>query len=181
MIHNFGEIYAQYYQRSLLFVQSYVRDRMVAEDIVSESMLKLWQTLRSQTVVCPQALLLSILKHTSLNYLKRQEMRSETLEQMSAWLASDLKYRINTLEACHPAEIYSSEISTLLSKALSDLPQQTCRIFVMRRHEALSVKAIAETLSMSPKTVEYHITKAVKALRMALKDYLPLLLALCGL
>lgn len=50
----------------------------------------------------------------------------------------------------------------------------------MSRYENLSVKEIAEELSMSPKSVEYHITRSLKALRIALKEYLPLLYLLFG-
>jgi len=46
----------------------------------------------------------------------------------------------------------------------------------MSRYEQMSVKEIAETLHLAPKSVEYHITKSLKVLRVALKDYLPLLI-----
>ena len=38
-----------------------------------------------------------------------------------------------------------------------------------------SHKEIAAALGISTKTVEFHITKALKVLRVALKDYFPLL------
>ena len=40
------------------------------------------------------------------------------------------------------------------------------------------LKEIAETLEVSPKTVDYRIQQALKQLRIDLKDYLPLLLPL---
>ena len=39
MANNFNAVYNTYYQKSFLFVQSYVHDEMVAEDIVSESLV----------------------------------------------------------------------------------------------------------------------------------------------
>jgi RNA polymerase sigma-70 factor (ECF subfamily) len=60
----FNDIYRQYYHKAILFVKSYVRDEMAAEDIVSESMINLWDILKKETVTNPQALLLSILKNT---------------------------------------------------------------------------------------------------------------------
>jgi RNA polymerase sigma-70 factor (ECF subfamily) len=149
---------------------------MAAEDIVSETMLNLWNTLEKETVEYPQALLLSMLKNAALNYLRRQEVKREAMENMAAWMINDLKYRIDTLEACNPEEIYSSEIMQIVDKTLASLPRRTRRIFEMRRYELLAVKEIAESLSMKPKTIEYHFTKALKALRAALNDYLPLFL-----
>ena len=44
----------------------------------------------------------------------------------------------------------------------------------MSRFEELSNKQIACRLKLSEKSIEYHITKALKTLQKALKDYLPL-------
>jgi RNA polymerase sigma-70 factor (ECF subfamily) len=91
---------------------------------------------------------------------------------MSAWMSSDLKHRMNTLEACDPQDIYTAEITQIIEKTLSSLSPKTRRVFEMRRYDALPVKKIAETLSTTPKTIEYHLSKALKELRIALKDYM---------
>jgi RNA polymerase sigma-70 factor (ECF subfamily) len=147
---------------------------MAAEDIVSETMIRLWNTLEKETVAHPQALLLSMLKHAALNYLKHQNVRREAMENISALMTDDLKYRIDTLEACNPEEIYSTEITQIVAHTLSSLPRRTRRIFELKRYDALTVKEIADSLSLKPKTIEYHLAKAIKKLRAALKDYLPL-------
>lgn len=54
------------------------------------------------------------------------------------------------------------------------MPEQTRRIFEMSRFENKTVKEIAEETNITAKGVEYHITKALKVLRINLKDYLPL-------
>ncbi|MEL5893316.1 RNA polymerase sigma-70 factor [Bacteroides sp. GD17] len=174
MIATFDELYTQYYTSSFLFVKSYVRDTMASEDIVSESMIRLWQVIRREKVEYPQALLLKILKNSTLDYLKHQEIKQIAIESISSMMARDLQYRITTLEACDPEEIFSTEISEIIKNTLDSLPGQTRQIFEMSRYEYLSVKEIAERLSISPKAVEYHITKSLKALRIALKEYLPL-------
>jgi RNA polymerase sigma-70 factor (ECF subfamily) len=147
---------------------------MAAEDIVSETMINLWNTLEKETVEYPQALLLSMLKNAALNYLKHQDIQREAMENMAAWMIDDLKYRIDTLEACDPEEIYSVEISEIIEKTLASLPHRTRCVFEMRRCDFLPVKEVAKSLSLNPKSVEYHLTKALKALRAALNDYFPL-------
>lgn len=49
----------------------------------------------------------------------------------------------------------------------------------MSRFENKSGKEIAQTLGISVKGVDYHMNKALKELRAALKDYLPILTWLC--
>ena len=86
----------------------------------------------------------------------------------------ELNIRISTLEACDPEEIFSHEIRTIIHNTLQSMPAQTRRIFEMSRFENKTVKEIAEETNITAKGVEYHITKALKVLRINLKDYLPL-------
>ena len=63
----------------------------------------------------------------------------------------------------------------MVADTLRLLPEQTRRVFVMSRMEHKSGLEIAQALGLSLKGVEYHMSKALKELRVALKDYLPLL------
>lgn len=56
--------------------------------------------------------------------------------------------------------------------ALEQMPQQSRTIFMLSRYQNLPNKQIAEQLHVSLKTVEAHITKALRILRLELKDYL---------
>ncbi|MDR2774388.1 MAG: RNA polymerase sigma-70 factor [Tannerella sp.] len=172
----FNDIYRQYHQKAVLFVKSYIRDEMAAEDIVSESMINLWNMLKKETVANPQALLLAILRNAALNYLKRQAIEQEVMVNMAEWTISDLRHRMNTLGACDPEEVFATEITQIVEKTLASLSPQTRSVFEMRRYDTLPVKKIAETLSITPKAIEYHLTKALKALRIALRDYITVLL-----
>lgn len=178
---SFSEIYNQYNKSSFLFVKSYVRDDMAAEDIVSEALITLWQTMKKEVVEYPYALLVTILRNGALNYLKHEDITQNTKDILSAKMARDLHYRISTLEACDPEEIFSSEITEIVEKTLQSLPEQTRKVFEMSRYDHKSVKEIAEELSISPKAVEYHITKSLKQLRIALKEYLPFFYFLLGI
>ena len=122
---SFSGLYTQYYKRSFLFVKSYVRDDMVAEDIASEALIQLWETLKTETVNTPLALLTTILKNKALNYLKHQAIEWEAMEDISDKQIRDTSYRIATLQACNPEEMFSSEITRILEDTLASLPEQT--------------------------------------------------------
>jgi RNA polymerase sigma-70 factor (ECF subfamily) len=156
-----------------------VHDSVVAEDIASDSLIYLWQTLKQKAVEYPHSYLLVILKNNALNYLKREGIHQNVVNVLSEREQHDLDYRIQSLEACNPEEIFSTEINEILKKTLDALPEQTRRVFEMSRFDLLSVKEIAMELEVTPKAVEYHITKSLKALRVTLKDYLPVLYLMC--
>lgn len=180
-VSGFNEIYTNYYQSSFLFAKSYVHDDMAAEDIASESLISLWQTMKKETVANPLHLLLVILKNNSLNHLKHQAIHTKVMESFSSGIIRDLNYRISSLEACDPKEVFSAEILDIVQKTLDTLPEQTRRVFEMSRYENMPVKEIAKQLAISTKSVEYHITKVLKTLRITLKDYLFFYFLLLGL
>lgn len=70
------------------------------------------------------------------------------------------------------------ELTKRIEEAVAALPESYRQAFVMHRFRDMSYKEIAETLGVSPKTVDYRIQQALKQLRIDLKDYLPLLLPL---
>ncbi|WP_337940261.1 RNA polymerase sigma-70 factor [Parabacteroides sp.] len=174
VIELFNSIYAKYYTRSFRFANLYVRNDLVAEDIVTESLIKLWETMKKETVEKPEALLLTILKHKSLDYLRTRIHEQEAFDNIAEWRRRELTIRISTLEACDPDYIFSKEIHLIMDETLKKLPDQTRRVFIMSRFENKSGKEIADILGITVKGVDYHIAKALKALRMSLKDYLPL-------
>lgn len=173
-IEQFNDIYVKYYRKAYRFSLMYVRNDQVAEDIATESLIKLWETMKKETVEKPLVLLLTILKHKSQDYLRAQISHKERLEAMAEWRQRELSIRISTLEGCNPEDIFSTEIQTILNHTLEELPEQTRNVFRMSRFEQKSGKEIAQTLGITVKGVDYHIAKALKALRISLKDYLPL-------
>lgn len=174
IVNSFNEIYTSYYKKSFFFAKSYVHDDLAAEDIASESLIKLWEKLKTEKIDYIEPLLLTILKNKALDYLKHEEVKRTAFESMVDWHQQELSIRISTLESCDPNEIFSDEAESIIRETLKLLPEQTRRIFLLSRFENKSNKEIAEQMGISIKGVEYHISKALKALRITLKDYLPL-------
>ncbi len=176
---NFLEsVYRQYYAVALRYVKSYVREEMSAEDIVSDSFLELWKIAAQNHVERPYSLLFTILRHRSLNWLKHRYVKQSAMKTVSAVGNRDLQYRIMALEACDPEELFSGEIREIVERTLRSLPPLTARIFTLSRYDNLPVKEIAGIVGLTSKSVEYHITKALKVLRVTLDGYMALLLLL---
>lgn len=171
---TFTDIYNAYYKKAFYFVKSYVHDESIAEDIVSESLIKLWEELKQREIDPIAPFLLTILKNKALDFLKHQEVERAALEEIKSWREYDLSIRICSLEECNPYDIFSGEVESIVNSTLKSLPPQTREVFMMSRFQNKSNKEIAESMNISVKSVEYHITKTLKVLRVALKDYLPI-------
>ena len=69
-------------------------------------------------------------------------------------------------------------IQNAIETGIYQLPDKTQAVFRLSRFEEKSHKEIALALDLSEKSVEYHITQALKFLRVYLKDYLLIILFL---
>jgi len=58
-----------------------------------------------------------------------------------------------------------AELQKRISEAVNDLPPVRKRVFEMSREQGMTYREIAETLSVSSKTVESHIYKALKQIK----------------
>jgi len=171
---NFNDFYKKYYRKTFLFAKSYVHDTWIAEDIASEAIVSLWETTKKHEIHHPLTFLFSIIKNKSIDHLRHELTHQEVLAQMSEVGLRELNTRITTLEACDPEKIYSEEIKTIVDSTLNSLPERTREIFVMSRFQDLTKEEIATALGITTKGVEYHISNALKSLRITLKDYLPI-------
>ena len=79
-------------------------------------------------------------------------------------------------DSCDPQEIFSSEAGRLVDEALAMMSDKTRRIFIMSRYENKTYPEIAAYFSLSVKSVEFHISKALKILKVKLKDYMTIVL-----
>ena len=134
----------------------------------------MWAELRRGGINNPDAFLLTLLKNKALDYLKHEVIREEAFNHMKTAHQEELDMRISMLESCDPEEVFTTEIQQIIRTTLSTFPEQTQLIFEMSRFDNKSNKEIADELGLSVKSIEYHITKVLKALRVSLKDYLPI-------
>lgn len=169
----FSKFFQENQEKFLSFAYSYIRDREEAEDILMESIITLWENRdKWEKDSNPHALLLTIIKNKALNYLAHVQVRLRAEEEINSHKQRELDLRISTLEACEPDTIFNTEIQQIVRKALERMPEQSRQIFMLSRYQNTPNRKIAEQLGVSVKSVEFHITKALKILRVELKDYL---------
>ena len=69
---------------------------------------------------------------------------------------------------------FSDEARRLVDETLARLPERTREIFQRSRFRGESYKEIAASMGTTVKSVEFEVSKAMKSLRVSLRDYLPL-------
>lgn len=173
----FDELFRLFYSRLLGFANAYLKDKSVAENMVQDAFLQLWErkeVLQAGSNI--RAWLLTVVRNHTINHINRKKRQLEAETTYATNAVRELNLRISSLKACDPEYIYGTEMEHILEKALEALPEQSRKIIIMSRFEDMTHKDIAQKMGITVKGVEYHITKSLKILRSELKDYLTFLI-----
>ena len=155
-----------YYAGLCDFAWRYVRSTAIAEEVVQEIFLKLWeqrQHLKSDGTL--QAYLYRAVKNRSLNHLRDQHTRAQKTEALAEYLT-------NVLPQPDKAML-QEELAHRIRQALDALPERRRTIFVLSKLHGLTYAEIASVLDISVNTVDTQMRRALCLLREHLASYLP--------
>lgn len=163
------------YKACVAFAKSYTYDRAAAESIASESMLIFWEKHKNLDADVPALpYLLGIARNVTLHYLRSEQSRSNHVNELAESSSRDLQYRMDTLQECDPHALFNEDIMRIINATLDDMDDNARKAFILSRYNGLTYKEISAALVISEKTVEYHISRVLSKLKVALKDYLPI-------
>jgi RNA polymerase sigma-70 factor (ECF subfamily) len=168
---SFELLFETHYSALCRYACSIVNDASEAEDIVQKVFCKLWDQ-RSEIDIrtSVKSYLYRIVHNESLNLVHQRTSRAELNMTVVRW-GGEQTDDVNDMVA-------ASELQKAIEKAISSLAPQCRKVFEMSRIEQLSYSEIASNLQISINTVENHISKALKLLRVELKDFLVIFLVL---
>ena len=89
-----------------------------------------------------------------------------------------MSLNFDALNSLDTSPMTFEEIEKIIQKTLDSLPPQCRRAFKMSRFDEKKYSEIAKEMQIAQKTVETHISYALKIFRVALKDYLPIMIFL---
>lgn len=165
----FDTLFRKYYPMLCAYGHRFV-DLEDAEEIVEDSLLWIWEN--RETLVIESSLNSYLFKMVYRKALNK-------LAHIDATQRADTRFYEEMQEMLQDTDYYQiEELAKRIEDAVAALPESYREAFVMHRFRDMSYKEIAETLGVSPKTIDYRIQQALKQLRVDLKDYLPLLLPL---
>ena len=158
-------IFKKYWQPLFISAFNLLKDKGACEDIIQDIFIKVWDR-RYEIEI-----------RTSLKSYLFASMRYEVFRQIKLGNA-----RVDLFECLDQVfkdlspheDLVHKELLAKVDSVIGSLPDKCREVYRLSREEQLSHKEISERLNISPKTVETHITKALKHLRISIKEIVTL-------
>ena len=148
------------------FAASLVRDDDSAQEIVQSLFCWMWQhrhTLETPNVV--RAYLFVAIRNRARNYIRDARVSAAFLERVGQRPAP-------TTSVPADARTEARDFEEALLRAVDELPTRCREVFEMTRYQAMAQKDVAVVLGIAPKTVEIHLGRALRILRLKLAPWL---------
>jgi RNA polymerase sigma-70 factor (ECF subfamily) len=159
---DFSKIYIKYFEPLCYYAFRFFSEKDEAYEIVQDVMLKIWEkkdTLSSIDNI--EKYLYRCVYNSCINKLEKLKVQKKYVDSKRLKLLEiDLENFEDTF--------FQWEIREKINLEVSKLTSQERKIFEMRFLEDMKYKEIASKLSISERTVESHLQKAVKFLRKKL-------------
>ena len=173
----FSKLYVSYYVRLVRFACLYVGAMGVAENIVQDFFLYLWERKEIlPELQQPDAYLFSAVKHRCLNFLRSQLSIVDRRQPLSDIMEQEFKLKLYSLQLLDDSQMSIDEVEKQICRAIDSLPERCREIFVMSKLKGMKYREIAESLGISQNTVEGQMAIALRKLREELRHCMPLLL-----
>jgi RNA polymerase sigma-70 factor (ECF subfamily) len=157
----FKTIYNKYWQKLLTLAIYKTNDREDAEEIIQDIFISIWNRRSELEVKNLEAYLMMAVKMKLIDRLRKKVKERTKIDIESISISTEI---IDYLTV--------EDFTTQVELSLQKLPSKTQEIYELSRNQAKSQKEIAESMKLTPKAVEYHITKALKQLKLDLESYL---------
>lgn len=165
----FEELYNRYWSRLYAAAYKRVKSAETAGEIVQDLFTSIWKNRRYlQIHTSCEAYLFTAVRYLVLHHLEKEIVR----EKYRNSLHTPVRDYDNSTEEI----IFRDDLRQHLEKAVAHLPSKCRSVFELSRMENKTNREIAETLGISEKTVENHLTKAISRIKLQLAGIFFLLL-----
>jgi RNA polymerase sigma-70 factor (ECF subfamily) len=156
---DFERIYNSLWSKLYSVAYNYFRDKSAAQEIIQEVFINLWLKRDSVSeIVDLEAFLFRCVKNKIYDQFDKIACQEKLRQQLTAQLSEETDSTEKEIEYTETLELINHEID--------NLPDTTKTIFRLSRFDRYTNDEIAGRLHLSGKAVEYHITRALKRLRV---------------
>ena len=168
----FEELVERHKQKAYHIAFDFARDREEAKDLSQDAFLKAFTNLKKFDGRSGfYTWFYRILVNVCLDY-KRRQKRAPSDEFDETADESQMEPSHEPAKPRSPdQQVWAGQISRKVGEALEALPAKQRTAFILKNHQGLSIREIAEMMETAEGTVKVHLHRAVTALRQSLAEF----------
>ena len=167
----YERLFQQHYRNLVLYAKKFVLETEIARDLVQDVFFYVWEKREKLSVdKSMSSYLFRAVHNACINHLKRESTKSNYLKNFLLNL-NEGAIASHKSQDVHELFVHK-DLSERIDAVIDDLPEQCRNIFRLSRYRGLKNKEIAEIYSISPRTVETQIYRALKVLKENLRPYI---------
>lgn len=166
-------LFMKYFNRLFGFAKSILKDEGLAQDIVQEVFIKIWEKRDGIESTNLDAYLYRLVRNQCISQIRHLKIVKNTHRDFSEIKNIEELYRIDFLRD-EPYVCIEKELEQEIKQVINSLPERCREVFTLSRVSGLKNREIAEQLDMNIKNVEKHITKALTVFRNHFGEQLPI-------
>jgi RNA polymerase sigma-70 factor, ECF subfamily len=156
--------FEKYYDSLCNYINLYIHDRSVSEDLVQDIFIYLWEKRRSIKLESSvKSYLFRAARNKYLNYFRDEKCHHSIEMEVSA--------KSNIFENTTDNSLDLKQLEDIINDSINNLAPRCREVYLLHSREELSYKEIASKMNLSVKTVENQMTIALKKLREQLAPY----------
>jgi RNA polymerase sigma-70 factor (ECF subfamily) len=152
----------------IAFAGALLRSRDDGEEVVQDLFVWIWEHRFEWEV---QGVLGAYLYRSVRNRAVSRLRHHQVEDRFQERLARAVSQTVTSTSAPAEQDVAADELSAAIDAAIAALSDRCREVFLLNRQQGLSYSQVADTLQISPKTVEIHMTRALAALRQALAPW----------
>jgi RNA polymerase sigma-70 factor, ECF subfamily len=162
-IKHFESLFRSSYVSLVRYAKSIVKDQDSAEEIVQDLFYRIWKDREKIKIESSlNGYLFRSVHNRCLHFIEHNRIVEKHVEEMSSRQPESPE---------NPSDILNyKELQAKIATILEKLPERCGKIFYMNRFEGLKYTEIAKKLSVSVKTVEANMGRALKEFRRELTE-----------
>lgn len=160
----FGELFARYGKVVYKMAYSRILNHVAAEEIVQNLFISFWDNRHTLSINNISSYFYVAVKHKVLNIIESRIVQKKYWDYYKTFIPHE--------ENATERVVEFNELMAAIEERMKHLPEKSKEVFKLNRLEGHSIAEIANSLNLSEKAIQYHLTRSLKELRLQFKDYI---------
>lgn len=167
---TFDTFFLTWQPKLLFFIEHFMKDHEAARDLCQDIFMKIW-SMRAEVAALhdPENYMFRMARNAIFNYFEHNKV-------IDRYITETIYNKDKTVDA--EQQVFAAQLRDMINLTIAEMPEQRKKVWQMSREQGMKNEEIAQALNISKRTVENHLSNALRELRKTAGKMMSILLIL---